>query len=164
VRKVAHVRQKVAFSVEHFSLSSYATQEVSGKFTIAGMFSDQVLVPEKAGNWPPLYIVMILVPQQRIFEYHITLKDDRDDEMISFEASYRNENEVDSRERLALCVPLPQFPMKNHGNYWFEISDGSRILLRRCYEFIAMEPNDVVFGQQTLKVRIGATGQSRVIQ
>lgn len=164
MKKTPPAARITAFSVEHFSLSTYATQELNGKFTIAGMFSDQVLIPEKATNWPPLYIVLILIPNMQQFSYNVALRDDLEEEMILFEATYLNKNKVDERERLALCVPLPQFPMKKHGTYWFEISDGSETILKRAYEVVSVEPTDVKFGEQTLKVRIGATGQTRVLQ
>jgi len=165
VRKAAApARQKELFKVEHFSLSSYATQEASGKFTIAGMFSDQVVIPEKAQNWPALYIALILIPLEQRFNYNLALRDDEENDLISFLMTYDNEGPVDRRERLALCVPLPQFPIDRHGNYWFEVSDGSSVVLRRCYEFVVKEPDDVMFGQLTLKVRIGKNAEAMVIE
>lgn len=130
-------------AVEQLLLCEYITQDIQGKFVVAGIQSSAIsFMDTKNANWSKIKIFCEMQPLQKHYAATILLRKVNGEDILKVDLEYKNEREPQVFERSVFNLDIPPTVVGDGETFLLQVVCNKKILKERRYEaFIGRSPN-----------------------
>ncbi|MCJ2078061.1 hypothetical protein MKK68_20840 [Methylobacterium sp. E-016] len=122
-----------AFTVDMMCICEYATQDVTGRAMLAGIFPGTIGFESQPTVWPQNFISIFISPKNKKFSFSIKLLDKDKHNIITFNGNYENAVEPDARERIVFMGQIPPVKFTGAGDHELVVMQGKHVVETRTF-------------------------------
>jgi hypothetical protein len=151
------------FSVEQMLLCEYATQDVQGKFIVAGITGGAIVFSDRPNTWPAYKIFVEIRPLTKSIRANIVFYKKGGDVVTA--GNYLYENKMDkpnSIERNFLNIQIPPTKYEGDGVYILDIRDGKKTVMSKEFQVVSVPMQMPDLGEVNFEVtepKFGVSGR-----
>lgn len=145
------------FSVDFVCICEYATQDVTGRALLAGIFPGMIGFEREPSNWPQYFIVVSVVPRSKSFEFSIKFLDEKSKNLVTFDGKYDNPSDPDEKERIMFLAQIPPVKFTGAGKHELIVLNGKHTIESRDFPVIVGSQLPMQLGSVQMSHKIGDT-------